>query len=267
MNTQKELMVPIKRHSSTVYHNIKLFYIERLIAANIDPQKLLKQLIIGVPVTFSIISVSSGTIMGLAIILLIAILINSWISTRISQNKSKFTEQFEQAVTYIICNLYAGLNLVQAIEQTIPEVQDPMRSQLQQVIDRYRIGISLSDSLKQLDRSLQNDDYEYFCHAIEINRSSGGDLIEVLSKMEILMRQRKMQKGDMRSKTSEVRLTANLLIFIPIILCIYFRLFHPDMLMPLLNTDLGRSALTISFVLWGLGVFAIKRLANIHTIT
>ncbi len=200
-----------------------------------------------------------NTIGALVALLLPVIFANRLYASRISE----FSEQLEQAISSIVNSIQAGFNLVQAIEIVSKESKEPLASEFKRILEEYHVGVSLQASMAKTKSMKEVEDYTYFKQAIDIYYLSGGDLVEVLKNIVAVMRKRRLLRGDLKAKTSEVRLTANLLIIMPLLLMFYFLCTQPDVIEPLFSERIGRLALGFGFSLWGIGVVLVKKLSNI----
>ncbi len=178
-----------------------------------------------------------------------------------------FESFFEEGIQNLIASLQAGMNLVQAFEVVANSKTNMINKTFQRMLAEYNVGMSLHAAVKNTGDLTESKDMQFFAQTIDIYYSSGGDVTEILDSMLQMMRRRRHVEGDLEAKTSEVRMTANLLIVLPVLLFGYLCAFQVDMIEPLLHEPIGQAVLTAGLLLWGTGVFVVKKLTDIRTLS
>lgn len=171
-------------------------------------------------------------------------------------------EQLEQVLFFITGSLRAGQSLVQALEGAVHEVQDPMAREIQRVMDEYHLGVSLSIALRGFKKRAGCSEVDYFVEAMEIYWTTGGNLGEILINLSDTIRERRLLRHEIRSKTAEGRLAASFVALTPLVLSLYLLSAHPSFLEPLLTHPVGRIGLTYAALSWLTGMVVTRKLVN-----
>jgi tight adherence protein B len=200
------------------------------------------------------------------IVLVQAIMILYLIDKAYQKRIEDFEGSLEEGIQTLITSLQAGMNLVQSFDVVAKSKIRMIDKVFQRMLDEYNVGLSLQAAVKNMEGFIESTDMLFFSQTIEIYYSSGGDVTEILESMLQMMRRRRHMEGDLQAKTSEVRMTANLLIVLPILLISYLGFFEGDMIEPLLLDPVGQVVLTAGLFLWGTGVFVVRKLTNIRTL-
>ena len=95
-------------------------------------------------------------------------------------------------------------------------------------------------------------------------RTVGGNLAEILDNVAHTMRERERIRGEIRTLTSQQRMTGYVVGGIPIGLGLIFFLISPSFVGLLFTDPLGRMMLGGAIVLEMLGFFVISKIVNIE---
>ena len=107
-------------------------------------------------------------------------------------------------------------------------------------------------------------DYDIVVTAILIQRSVGGNLAEILDTVANTMRERERIRGEIRTLTSQQRMTGYVIGGLPVGLAIILLLINPEFSGLLYTETLGQIMLAIGAVMWGIGFFIIQKIVNIE---
>jgi tight adherence protein B len=151
----------------------------------------------------------------------------------ISRRRRKFDSQVPDTLQMFSGGLRAGHSLLRAIDAAAQENEAPMSEELSRVVNETRIGRDLGESLHQVSLRTKNDDFLSISRAIDIHREVGGDLAEVLDHVGETIRDRNQVRGQVRALSAEGRVSAIVLMALPIVMFgvlvlsnqLYFRVF------------------------------------------
>jgi tight adherence protein B len=181
-----------------------------------------------------------------------------------ARHAAAFEGQLAEALDLIIGSLRAGQGLMQAIDTTADDQPEPMRSELQRIVDQVNMGMSVSDAMESLTSRFSSRDVGLLAAAISINRQSGGNLTEVLERLAKTVRQRRAIRAEARSLTAAPRATGYMLCLLPVAIAAYSTAISPVYREQLLETPLGRVIL-VGACGWSLiGLFVSQKLAKVE---
>ncbi len=95
------------------------------------------------------------------------------------------------------------------------EMPDPLATEFKIVSDEISYGLPLSEALQRLCARVPIPDLHFLVVAILIQRETGGNLAELLTKVAQLVRQRLKLQTDVRVLSAEGRLSAWVLCLLP----------------------------------------------------
>lgn len=106
-------------------------------------------------------------------------------------------------------------------------------------------------------------DLRFFATAVILQRTTGGDLAEILEKISHVIRERFKIFGQIQALTGEGRLSGTVLLAMPPVLMVVMMYLNYDYIMLLFNTDIGNKMLLGAGVMQLIGALVIKKIINI----
>lgn len=187
-----------------------------------------------------------------------------WVKRRIGSRQRKLEEQLIEALQMLASGLRAGFGLIQALESSTEQLPAPLSIELRRTLRDISMGSSVEAALTALNERTGSSDFDIVITAILIQRSVGGNLAEILDTVAHTMRERERIRGEIRTLTSQQRLTGFVIGGIPFGLGLAFMLISPDFTSQLFTDPLGRMMLGAALVLEAIGFFFISKIVNIE---
>jgi tight adherence protein B len=187
-----------------------------------------------------------------------------YVSFRIGRRRAAFSEQLPDVLQLIAGSLQSGFSLPQALDAVVRENSQPAAAEFSRALAEARIGADLEDALQRAAGRMGSADLRWTVMAIRIQREVGGNLAEVLLTTMATMRERAFLRRQVRALSAEGRLSAYILIALPVVVGAWF--FYSDAkYMRLLYTTIpglimfaGSAALVVLGALW------MRKLINIE---
>jgi tight adherence protein B len=179
------------------------------------------------------------------------------------KRRSLFSDQMEGILQLLSGSLRAGYGILQAIGTVASEAPSPAKEEFGRVMVETRVGRDLGESLVALAGRMGNEDFRWVAQAIEIQRSVGGDLAEILDTIAQTIRERSQIRRQVQALSAEGRISSYILIALPFIITGFLIAVAPQFLEPLVETTPGRVAVVAASVLMIIGIVWIRRLVRI----
>jgi len=96
-----------------------------------------------------------------------------------------------------------------------------------------------------------------------LQRETGGNLAEVLSNSATLIRDRFRVLGDIKTFTAQGKMSAVILVMLPVAVGLFTYLITPDYFKPMIENEGGRAALWVAGIMQLTGCFVIFKIVNI----
>jgi Flp pilus assembly protein TadB len=185
-------------------------------------------------------------------------------SVRVSRRSRQFAEQLPDGLQLVIGSLRSGFSLSSALESLVRESPDPLAAEFGRAVAEHRLGADLSDALDRLAERTRSEDLTWAVMAVRIQRDVGGNLAEVLQTSVDTMRERARLRRHVRSLSAEGRMSAWVLIFVPLVLGGFMAIYRRSYLMPLFTDPRGIGMLVGGAVLFVLGIIWMTRVIKVE---
>ncbi len=202
---------------------------------------------------------------GPALLLLVVVgpLPYLYVLIRRSQRMQSFSQEFPDALDLLVSALRAGLSFSAALQMVAQESPEPVRSEFAVTVEEQALGLDFRETLVNLARRVDSLDVRFFVTAVVLQRETGGNLAEILENTARLIRDRFRVLGDIRTFTTQGRLTGGILVLLPLAMAGYTWAVQPDYFRPMLESASGRHALMAAAVMQILGILVIRKIVTI----
>ncbi|MCM0612009.1 type II secretion system F family protein [Marinobacter sediminum] len=173
-----------------------------------------------------------------------------------------FTQQLPDALDYIARSLRAGNPFSAAIRSVSHEMADPIATEFGAVFDELNYGVEMEDALHHLGERSGNEEIRYFIAAVLIQRTTGGNLAEILNQISHIMRARASTYREIKILSTEMQYSANILVALPFVVALILAVLSPGYLAVLFNTELGLVIVGVQLLLMGMGYWIVRRMVH-----
>lgn len=187
-----------------------------------------------------------------------------YVSTKIRKRAEAFADQLPETLQLLAGSLRTGFSLNQALTSVVREGTEPSASEFSRALAEARLGSELEDALDRVAERMKCEDLSWVVMAIRISRDVGGNLAEVLGTTVVTMRQRVELRGLVRVLSAEGRLSAKVLVGLPIFLAGFMAVFRASYMRPMIHSAGGVIALGVAALLLVLGSIWLNRLTKIE---
>ena len=176
------------------------------------------------------------------------------VSFRIRRRRAAFQDQLPDVLQFVAGSIRSGFSLGQGLDAVVREGSQPAADEFSRALAEARIGVDLEVALDGVASRMDSVDLRWAVMAIRIQREVGGNLAEVLVTTVATMRERAYLHRHVRALTAEGRLSAGILIALPLLMGAWLFFTDRTYLIPLYTTPIGLVLLFGSLVLFVLGV-------------
>jgi tight adherence protein B len=205
-------------------------------------------------------NILGGLLLG-AIAAIVPLAVVSFLGGR---RRRRFMAQLPDTLSLLSGTLRAGYSLMQGVEAVSQEVEDPMGQELRRVVTEARLGRPLEDALDASAERMGSPDFSWAVMAIKIQREVGGNLSELLLTVADTMIARERLRRDIASLTAEGRMSAIILLVMPIGLGVMMYVINPEYMSRLFDNALGIGMLIASGVSMFIGFLWMRKIINIE---
>ena len=189
----------------------------------------------------------------------------AYLRLAIRRRRKAFVEQLGDMLTMVANALRAGFSFMQAFELIAREMDAPVGREVEKVIGEINVGATLEQALENMTRRVQSPDFDLVVTAVLIQRQVGGNLAEILDTIGETIQDRVRMRREVLALTAQGRLSALILLLLPIGIAVMISFTNPSYLAPLFEEQLGRMAVAGAVVLELIGWIIIKRIVDIDS--
>jgi tight adherence protein B len=122
----------------------------------------------------------------------------------------------------------------------------------------------LRDALLNMTERIPSIDVRFFVTALLIQKETGGNLAEILDGLARVIRDRFRIYREVRVRTAQGRLTAGILIALPVFMMILLMVMNPNYMGVLFHDPNGVLALTVAGIMQVVGSLVIWKIIHIE---
>jgi Flp pilus assembly protein TadB len=188
----------------------------------------------------------------------------SGLSFVIKRRQAKFADQLPDMLQFVAGSLRSGFSLGQAMDAAAREGTQPVSGEFSRALAESRIGVDLEDALDLVADRMESADLRWTVIAIRIQRDTGGNLAEVLGNTVETMRERAQLRRHVRALSAEGRLSAYILVSLPIFIGGWLFLTRRSYLRPMYTSTLGIIMLAFAVLMVGGGALWMRKLVKVE---
>lgn len=181
----------------------------------------------------------------------------------IQKNKEIFTNQLGDCLTTVANALRAGYSFVQAMDLVSKEMKPPINEEFAHVMRDVSYGMALEQALEEMNKRVENSDFDLVVTAVLIQREIGGNLAQVLDTISETINARIRMRREILTITAQGRLSAWVLTGIPIFIALVELAANPNYFDLMLDSDVGIGIMIVTVIFEIIGFIVIRKIVNI----
>lgn len=214
-------------------------------------------------VAFAIGFLLVNAFVGLLLSLLVPFGAKAWLRIRGARLCKKFAAQMPQTLQMMAASLRAGHSLPRVLDAVSKETDAPTSVELARVVNENRLGRDLVESLESVAERMRSQDFVWVAGAISAQRETGGNLNEILDQVAETIRERQHIRMQVSSLSAEGRLSAYILMALPVGIGIYYAMVSGETMGVFLDATIGKILVAVSAVMYVLGGFWMRSVVKI----
>jgi tight adherence protein B len=186
-----------------------------------------------------------------------------YVSKKRGSRIEKLEAQLPDALDFLSRSMRAGHAFTISLEMVGEEIHEPLGQEFRALFNEQNLGASLDRSFANFAKRVPITDVRFFCSAVLLQRQTGGNLSEILNRLSQIIRERFRLKGQVKAVSAHGRLTATILILLPIATLGGLLLSSPGYLDPMVTNPVGRKIVAAGVIAQILGNFFIRKIIKI----
>jgi len=174
-----------------------------------------------------------------------------------------FEREFPEVIELLSRSVRAGHSFAAGMEIVATDLPEPAASEFRVTFDEQRFGLPVRDALLNLCERIPLVDVRLFVIALLVQKETGGNLAEILDNLAHVIRERFRIAGEVRVRTAQGRLTASILILLPLFMIIALGVIDPAYVNLLFTEQLGQTMVAVAAGLQIIGGIIVWRIVKI----
>ncbi|WP_258060977.1 type II secretion system F family protein [Arthrobacter sp. 4R501] len=179
------------------------------------------------------------------------------------KRRAKFETQLTDTIQMLIGGLRVGHSVLRSVEAAAQEADAPTSEEFLRIVNETRIGKDARQAFDDVADRMDSEDFRWIAQAIQINREVGGDLAEVLEQVAGTIRERTEIKGQIRSLSAEGKMSAYVLMAMPVGVAVILAFINPGYLNVFVEHPIGLVMLVGGLLMFAVGGFWMSRVVKI----
>jgi tight adherence protein B len=202
----------------------------------------------------------SGTVLGA---LIFAALPYIFVRKKRSKRLDQLEEQFPEALDFLARSMRAGHAFSISLEMVGEELPDPLGLEFRTLFNEQNLGAPLDIALRNFTNRVPLLDCRFFTSSVMLQKQTGGNLSEILSRLAYVIRERFRLKGQVKAASAHGRMTATILTLLPIATMLGLLAVAPGYLQGMAADPDGKKMIAAAVIAQILGNFFIKKIIKI----
>ena len=180
-----------------------------------------------------------------------------------SKRLNTLEEQFPESLDFLARSMRAGHAFSISLEMLGEEMPDPLGQEFRALFNEQNLGAPLESALQNFTSRVPLLDVRFFTSSVLLQKQTGGNLSEILSRLAYVIRERFRLKGQVRAASAHGRMTATVLTLMPVGLMLALLLVAPGYLQGMADSPEGRYLIGGAIGAQVLGNYFIKKIIKI----
>jgi tight adherence protein B len=163
-----------------------------------------------------------------------------FVSFKATRRIRQFENQLPDLLITIAASLKAGHSFRQGIQSVVDEGAEPAAKEFRRVLTETQLGKPMDNALGDLANRVGSKNLTFVINAVTIQRQIGGSLAGLFDMVADTVRQRQQFMRKVKGLTAMGRMSAYVLVALPIFIAIIVTLMNPVYMAPLYHTPAGQ---------------------------
>jgi tight adherence protein B len=180
-----------------------------------------------------------------------------------ARRSAAFEEQFPEALDFLARSMRAGHAFTISLRMASEDMPDPLGLEFRTLFNEQNLGAPLDTALYNLAERVPLLDVRFFVSAVILQKQTGGNLGEILTRLAQVIRQRFQLKGQVKAASAHGRITALVLTILPAATCVLMIMAAPAYLKSMFDDPDGKKLIAGSIVGQIVGQLVIRKIIKI----
>lgn len=183
---------------------------------------------------------------------------------KLRQVRDKFGEQLPPNLQVLASALRAGHSFTGALASVVEQADEPSRRELRRAVTDEQLGMPVDEALRRVAERMTSRDLDQVALVAELQRTSGGNVAEVLDVVVDTIRDRQDVRRVVRTLTAQGRMARWILSGLPVVTGLAFYAIQPKIVGPFYSATVGQVLVLFAVLAVICGSVIIQRIIEIE---
>ncbi len=220
--------------------------------------------VVGLCLGYAFLGGGLASLFGGAVGLLVGIVGPPVILRQLAARRARrFERQLPDVLTLVASSLSTGFSLLQALDAVSRDVEQPAAKEFSRAMAETRIGSDVEEALERMAERMGSKNMRWTAMAIGIQRQVGGNLAETLRTTTATLRDREALFRHVRALSAEGRLSAYILIALPVVIFLWMLRTSPEYISVLWSSLVGVVVMVVMVFIMAVGIFWMRKVVEV----
>jgi len=226
-------------------------------------------------ITFMFLSMGGGALAAylltqsiniiLGVLLTIPLLVWIFFQFMSSKMQNRIDDQLPGMVTSLLTTMRSGGTPIQALQATVKNASDPMRSSVENVMNNLQLGKTPNVVWKEWSDFWATKNTKLLATGIRLKWEAGGEMTSILEHILESIEFNKRIELKVRTLTAQSKASAFVLGALPFLLFALQYYKRPDLIQSMMNSEVGKMLLIYAFSSSIIGLFVLLKIAKLKS--
>ncbi len=173
-----------------------------------------------------------------------------------------FESQLPETLITLAASLKAGHAFNSALASVVKEGAEPTSKELSRVAQEIQLGMTSESALEAMAKRMDSTNFGFVVMAVNIQRTVGGSLAEILDMVADTVRQRQQFSRKVKALTAQGRMSAYVLLAMPFLMGLAIFALNPAYMSILFTSTAGKFLIAVSLVMMAIGGMIIRKIVS-----
>jgi tight adherence protein B len=174
----------------------------------------------------------------------------------------RLVKQLPEAMDFFARSMRAGNPFIGALKSAPKEIAQPIARELEITFEEMNYGLDFEEVMQNLAKRVDAEEVRFFVTAVLVQKTTGGNLAEIMNRISTLMRERIKTRGEVMVQAAEMKASGRVLFALPFFIAGVLQLLNPEYFLVLLENSSGRIIVMVQLVLMIIGYMVMNRMVN-----
>jgi tight adherence protein B len=185
-----------------------------------------------------------------------------YVRLKAKRRQAAFESQLPETLITLAASLKAGHAFNSALNSVIRDGAEPTSTELARVSSEIQLGMTSEAALESMAGRLDSTNFGFVVMAVNIQRTVGGSLAEILDMVADTVRQRQQFTRKVKALTAQGRMSAYVLLAMPFVMGLAISAFNGKYISILFTSTMGKVLIGGALVSMTIGGFVIRKIVS-----